>query len=1048
MIINLSPYEGDRMISDTFGLTEMGRDLLAEDYLLKQLTASLIHPDTELGKKFWDELYRRANEKFGTTDVPVDTFNKVWIIPDDAVVFEKGNSAFLLTQHLKVYTERDYLAMKVNAAENGPVENMPKGQNEALAALSQGVLKDIIVPAIEQEINTGRNFAGLRQIAASMVLATWYKKALKNSILGQVYADQGKVKGIDQDPANNEQVYRQYVEAFQKGVFNLIKEDVDLYTQEVIPRKYFSGGAKRATEMLQVVDGSQNLPEAARDAAGEVNLSEYDNARTVLRSSGEMASRNASQRIAVSDVFKFDPVTGFGRLEVGLIKGADKGPSAEARLNELLAPAYWNGMTPPHLLDVLRLSILMNHLNSGDGQFRYIKNQYKQATSNVMPPPRMNIASGVDILDVDNILVRLKMMFEGGALPQVIYSFLTNGNNVINQAWLANAEEILNSDKARLYVLVEGAFYSWPNWKVFHGASTTSGAMLQEAFGLYRIQGAVEKAEVDITVNGATSKVNITRGIAHVKELNGGTMPEELLEAVDDGALKTLGAILEDRLDGRDGSFEAVLKDANLPTLQDMLVNVLNSVGQRWGVAEYLYPNPEQASVYQELVLKLKALMILRINAFRDSLQAKILTLEKSHNPFWEMASVSSADRQVVPESTSEDVARKEVLGNLLSKLRKNQSSPADWRELEQSIRKDQLMDELVVFLLKAAFLAFEQESVVKYFRSEMEKDLRQNSFLDFQTLMGVVKDTKQQDALFALLETLIEKSTLFGNDSNMNSGRNSSVLIAVSVMRAMEEGALNRSDTGRIVSDKLRRIQSVAERFDGSHLDAIFMPFLKSFLDISLGTGSQTIKALENKSVTDFLEHMSAYRGALDMNWEGYDTKIMLSSEYKNDPQRMKNDIDEAIRASDGLWLRRQGVEALKLAVVQAGTGLKGKSGEERKRAERFIQKAVGQILARLVEYSGTLGNDAPKSEVINKVNAVINALDASGAVNPATELKGGIDMAQSNLSLRIKRDGSGVPLPVSAQNMEDIRVDGLVPEILSIMPAAGIPALRESLL
>ncbi|NLE65398.1 MAG: hypothetical protein GX606_05750, partial [Elusimicrobia bacterium] len=31
--VNLSPYEGDRIISDTFGLTEMGRDLLAQDYL-------------------------------------------------------------------------------------------------------------------------------------------------------------------------------------------------------------------------------------------------------------------------------------------------------------------------------------------------------------------------------------------------------------------------------------------------------------------------------------------------------------------------------------------------------------------------------------------------------------------------------------------------------------------------------------------------------------------------------------------------------------------------------------------------------------------------------------------------------------------------------------------------------------------------------------------------------------------------------------------------------------------------------------------------------
>jgi len=50
--VNLSPYEKNRIIPQSFGLTEMGRDLLAEDYMLKQITASLIYPEGETGKKF------------------------------------------------------------------------------------------------------------------------------------------------------------------------------------------------------------------------------------------------------------------------------------------------------------------------------------------------------------------------------------------------------------------------------------------------------------------------------------------------------------------------------------------------------------------------------------------------------------------------------------------------------------------------------------------------------------------------------------------------------------------------------------------------------------------------------------------------------------------------------------------------------------------------------------------------------------------------------------------------------------------------------------
>ncbi len=91
--VNLSPYEKDRIIEGDFGKTEMGRDLLGQDYLLKQITASLIYPEEGLGQKFWDTIYERAFKQYGTTNIPVNTFNKVWIVPDKAVVYESGNGS-------------------------------------------------------------------------------------------------------------------------------------------------------------------------------------------------------------------------------------------------------------------------------------------------------------------------------------------------------------------------------------------------------------------------------------------------------------------------------------------------------------------------------------------------------------------------------------------------------------------------------------------------------------------------------------------------------------------------------------------------------------------------------------------------------------------------------------------------------------------------------------------------------------------------------------------------------------------------------------------
>ena len=244
--VNLSPYESDRIISNNFGQTEMGRDLLAQDYMLKQLTASLMYPENDLGGEFWKRVHQRAWEEFGTTDIPMNTFNKVWIVPEAAVVFEHESSAYVVESRLKVMLEEDYVALQKNmGSEKYGMEEMMQAEAEVISGVSAAVVREILIPEIEKEVNEGKTFANLRQIYNSMILATWYKKNLRESLLGQVYVDQNKIKGVDvADKEINQKIYNQYLEAFKKGVYNYIKEDYDPATQKIIPRKYFSGGAK------------------------------------------------------------------------------------------------------------------------------------------------------------------------------------------------------------------------------------------------------------------------------------------------------------------------------------------------------------------------------------------------------------------------------------------------------------------------------------------------------------------------------------------------------------------------------------------------------------------------------------------------------------------------------------------------------------------------------------------------------------------------------------------------------------------------------------
>jgi len=247
MWVNLSPFEKGRVIPLSFGETEMGRDLLAQDYLLKQLASSMMYPEGELGSRFWNSVYKKTKEQYGTTSIPLNTFNKIWIMPQKARVYEDDKGAYIIESSLKVLLEEDYIALQKNLGSEGyglDKKDPNGGEMEVVSGISSKALREILIPEIEKEVNQGKTFANLRQIYNSVILATWYKKALQNSLLSKLYVNKGKVAGIDiEDKEINTKIYKQYVEAFKSGVYDYIRKDYDAKSQEIMSRKYFSGGS-------------------------------------------------------------------------------------------------------------------------------------------------------------------------------------------------------------------------------------------------------------------------------------------------------------------------------------------------------------------------------------------------------------------------------------------------------------------------------------------------------------------------------------------------------------------------------------------------------------------------------------------------------------------------------------------------------------------------------------------------------------------------------------------------------------------------------------
>ncbi len=291
--VNLSPYEADKMISESLGQTELGRDMLAQDYILKQLTASIIDPQKDLGKEFWSKIRQKVAVKYGSQEVPVNTFNKVWIVPSKATVYENNNTAYVTESHLKVMLDVDYLSESKNVRAGSPSPHKGEATSPVQGANQIGseIVREIIIPAIEKEVNEGSNFAQVRQIYHSLILAKWYKEAVKKSLLSQVYIDQKKVSGVEvEDTAVKDQIYKRYVQAFKKGVFNFIKEDVSTDAQgksTTVARKYFSGGLSQFLEIpgfgvIKKGDAAQ-LAGTGQLFRERVNLNPQDSAMIVNR---------------------------------------------------------------------------------------------------------------------------------------------------------------------------------------------------------------------------------------------------------------------------------------------------------------------------------------------------------------------------------------------------------------------------------------------------------------------------------------------------------------------------------------------------------------------------------------------------------------------------------------------------------------------------------------------------------------------------------------------------------------------------------------------
>src|SRR3989338_5636005 len=114
--VNLRPDSQDQIIDDELAKTDLGKVMLEADLKLKQDTALFTSPQTPQGKEYWNKLYQRAGELFGTENITIPTLTRPWIVPGEIILRESSDNnskasqgAYIYKANLKVLLEEDYL---------------------------------------------------------------------------------------------------------------------------------------------------------------------------------------------------------------------------------------------------------------------------------------------------------------------------------------------------------------------------------------------------------------------------------------------------------------------------------------------------------------------------------------------------------------------------------------------------------------------------------------------------------------------------------------------------------------------------------------------------------------------------------------------------------------------------------------------------------------------------------------------------------------------------------------------------------------------------
>ncbi|MFD5427325.1 hypothetical protein [Streptomyces sp. NPDC127084] len=163
--VNLNPDDPDTIMKAPFDKTDAGRILLEADMEMKRDFGRAQDPETESGRRFWNEISK-------VDGAPCMGSTRNWITPKKAKVRQEDDGLYILDAPL------DVKAVNEDYSTPGPGGAMPCELTEAQKRHNIRVYRDTLVPVVTKLVNQDAKYADLRRVYKARIAAEYVRQTV------------------------------------------------------------------------------------------------------------------------------------------------------------------------------------------------------------------------------------------------------------------------------------------------------------------------------------------------------------------------------------------------------------------------------------------------------------------------------------------------------------------------------------------------------------------------------------------------------------------------------------------------------------------------------------------------------------------------------------------------------------------------------------------------------------------------------------------------------------------------------------------------------